>query len=113
MQDSLCSEAGTSCCNRTFTCKMCAACPGALANISVAFSLFINKQIEIQEQIETCLWKLDALISVAVIAKGFYEAPENILCNYFFVAGDVIQEATKANQLSLKELLSVLDKINY
>lgn len=35
----------------------------------------------------------------------FYDLPDNILHNYFSVAGDLIEEATKANQASLNELL--------
>jgi hypothetical protein len=77
-----------------------------MANISVAdFSSFINKQILIQEQLETFLWELEALISAAVIADGFYEVPEKILRNYFFVAGNLIAEAMKVNELSLNELM--------
>ena len=77
-----------------------------MASISVSdFSSFINRQIEAQEKIESCLWKLEALIAVAVIADRFHDFSEKLLHNYFSVLGDLIQEATNANQMSLDELM--------
>ncbi len=69
------------------------------------FSFFINRQIEVQERIEECLWQLKALMTVAVMVEGFHELSENILHNYFSIADDLIGEAAKANQISLSELL--------
>jgi hypothetical protein len=68
------------------------------------FSLFINEQIKIQEQISTYLRGLEALISVAVMMSNFYDLPERILHNYFSIADGLIEEATKANQASIREL---------
>ncbi len=69
------------------------------------FSNFINQQIGAQEQIRTCLWELEALISVALMTDFFYKFSESILHNYFFIASSLIDEATEANQLSLDSLL--------
>lgn len=77
-----------------------------MAIISVAdFSTFINQQIKAQEQIEACLWRLEALMTVALMTDDFYDLSANVLHNYFSLAGDLIEEATKANQMSLGELL--------
>jgi hypothetical protein len=77
-----------------------------MAMISVSdFSSFINQQIKAQEQIGACLWRLEALIAVAVMTNDFYDLSESILHNYFLVAGDLIEEATKANQMSINKLL--------
>lgn len=77
-----------------------------MAISSVAdFSSFINRQIDVQEEIESCLWQIEALIAIAVMTEGFYEFPENILQNYFSVARDLIEVISKANQTSLSELL--------
>ena len=77
-----------------------------MAVISVSdFSLFRNHQIKLQEQVEECLWQLKALIMVAVMVEGFYELSELVLHHYFSIADDLIEEATKANQMSLGELL--------
>ncbi len=67
-------------------------------------SSFINQQIQTQEKIEACLWKLEALMTIAVSADDFYDCPESILHNYFSIAGDLIAEAMITNQLSLKAL---------
>ncbi len=69
------------------------------------FLLFINRQTEVQEKIEACLWRMEALISVALMTDGFYELSGDILHSYFSIAGNLIEEATTANQISLKELL--------
>ena len=69
------------------------------------FSSFINQQIRAQEQVETCLWKLEALIAVALTTDDFYDLTDIILHNYFSIAGDLIETAAKANQISLDELL--------
>lgn len=76
-----------------------------MADIRVAdFLSLINHQIQAQEKIEACLWKLEALITVAVGADSFYDFSEHILHNYFSIVGDLIEEATKVNQSSLSEL---------
>lgn len=69
------------------------------------FSLLINRQIELQERIEECLWQLKALMTVAVMVEGFYELSEIVLHHYFSMADDLVEEATKANQSNLSELL--------
>jgi hypothetical protein len=77
-----------------------------MAILSVSdFSLFINQQIKAQERIEVCLWRLEALIAVALMTDGFYNLSQSFLHNYFSVVGDLIQEAAKANQASFNELL--------
>lgn len=77
-----------------------------MAIISVSnFSSFINQQIKAQEQIGVCLWRLEALIAVAVMTNDFYSLSESILHNYFTVVGALIEEAAKANQVSLNDLL--------
>ena len=76
-----------------------------MAIISVSdFSSFINQQIQAQEQIKACLWRLKALITVTVMMNNFYELSRVILHNYFSIATDLIEEAAKANQTSLNEL---------
>ena len=69
------------------------------------FSSFINHQTKTQEKIEASLWKLEALVAVAVMADGFYDLSEATLRNYFSVASDLIEKATEANQSSLRELM--------
>jgi hypothetical protein len=77
-----------------------------MARMSVSdFQLFLNNQVKVQEKIETCLWRLEALMAVATMTESFYELPENILHNYFSLASDLIEEAAKANQTSLYQLL--------
>jgi hypothetical protein len=76
-----------------------------MADIRVAdFLSLINRQIQAQEKIEACLWKLEALVTIAVTSDCFYDFSEHILHNYFSVAGDLIEEAAKINQSSLSEL---------
>ncbi len=70
------------------------------------FSSFIKHQINSQEKVESYLWKLDALITVATMSDGLCELPENIFQNYFSIAADLIEKAGKANQESLNELLT-------
>jgi hypothetical protein len=41
---------------------------------------------------------------LAVTADDFYDLPTNILYNYFSIADDLIEEATKANQANIREL---------
>jgi hypothetical protein len=76
----------------------------AITSIDDVTSL-INQQIALQEKIETCLWKLDSMISVAVLSDDLYDLSEISLQNYFSVAADIIQKATKANQESLCALM--------
>ncbi len=77
-----------------------------MADYSVAyFSSFINQQIKSQEQIESYLWKLEALITVATMADGFFDLPEDILRNYFSVGTNLIEKAKKVNQESLHRLI--------
>jgi hypothetical protein len=73
------------------------------------FSSFINHQIKAQEQMGFYLWRLEALIAVAIMAGDFYDLPKNILHNYLSMASDLIEEAVKTNQLSLSELLKQED----
>lgn len=68
------------------------------------FSSFINRQVQAQEKIESCLWKLEALINMAVTTDYFHDLSEIVLHNYFSIAGDLIEEATKVNQSILSEL---------
>lgn len=70
------------------------------------FDFFINIQLQSQEKVESCLWKLEALLTPATMAEGFYDIPENFLRDYFSIALDLIEDALKANQESLQELLS-------
>jgi hypothetical protein len=77
-----------------------------MANVIVPdFAFFINRQIESQEQIESCLWKLEALITVATMTDSFCDLPENTLRSYFSIATDLIEKAGEANQKSLSRLL--------
>lgn len=77
-----------------------------MANNRVSdFSSFINQQVQAQEKIESCLWKLKALINVAVTTDYFHDISEVVLHNYFSIAEDLIGEAVQANQLSLNGLL--------
>lgn len=77
-----------------------------MADNSVSdFSSFINHQIRAQEEIETCLWKLEALIVAPVTSGDFYGLSKLILHNYFSVLSDLIEAASKANEESLSELL--------
>lgn len=77
-----------------------------MATLSVTdFASFIKTQIKVQEQIETCLSELESLIAAAVMTDNFYTLSNRILHNYFSVVGDLIGEATKANQTSLDTLL--------
>jgi len=69
------------------------------------FSTFINQQIRAQKRVEACLWKLEALITVAVMTGNFYDLSKSILHNYFSIADELIQEAAKINQASLDNLL--------
>jgi hypothetical protein len=78
-----------------------------MADNSVAyFSSFINQQIRSQEKIESYLWKLEALMTVATMADGFCDLPEDILRNYFSIATDLIEKAGKTNQESIDQLLN-------
>lgn len=77
-----------------------------MAAISVTdFSLFINQQIQAQERAESYLWQLEALVTVATMTHGFYDLPEKTLHNYFLTAGNLVDEVSKANQISLNDLL--------
>lgn len=69
------------------------------------FSSFINGQIESQEQVESSLCKIEALMTVAVMTDGFSDLPEKILQSYFSVAMDLIEKAGEANQASISVLL--------
>lgn len=78
-----------------------------MATSSVSdFSIFINQQIKIQEQIEATLVKLDALITIAVTANNFYEVPKTILHSYLLAVGDLIDEVSKVNQGNLNILFN-------
>ena len=71
-----------------------------MANCSVSeISDLINNRIASQEKIEVCLWKLEALISVAVLTDNFYELPDTILHSYFSIASDLIEDAKQASQV--------------
>ncbi len=77
-----------------------------MADYSVAyFASFINRQIQSQEEIESYLWRLEALMTVATMADGFCDLPEEILRNYFSVVADLIEKASEVNQESLRGLL--------
>jgi hypothetical protein len=67
---------------------------------------FIHVQLKSQEKVESCLWKLEALLTTAIMAEGFYDISENFLRDYFSIALDLIEEALKANQESIHELLN-------
>ncbi len=69
------------------------------------FSPFIHQQIESQEKIESSLWKLEALMTVATMTDGFCDLPEKTLQPYFSVAMDYIEKAGAANQASISALL--------
>jgi len=73
------------------------------ANLS-KFDCFISKQMQAQEQIETCLRGLEALTTVATAADRFYDLPDRILHGYFLVMSDLIEDAIKANQDSMNGL---------
>ncbi len=69
------------------------------------FSPFIHKQIKSQEQVESYLWRLEALMTIATMTDGFCDLPENILQHYFSIAADLIEKAGEANQASIRALL--------
>lgn len=76
-----------------------------MADYSVSdFSSFIHQQIQSQEQIESYLWRLEALMNAATMTDNFFDLPENILHNYFSVATDLIEKAGEANQENLNWL---------
>jgi hypothetical protein len=70
------------------------------------FDSFINIQLQSQEKVESCLWKLEALLTISTMAEGFYDISESVLRDYFSIALNLIEDASKANQVSLQELLS-------
>jgi hypothetical protein len=77
-----------------------------MALMSVSdFSFLINQQTQAQERVEACLWKLEAMLAIAVTTKEFFRLSETTLHNYFSAASDLIEQATEANQVSLTELL--------
>lgn len=67
-------------------------------------SPLINQQIAFLEKVQICLFKLEALIAVAVSTDDFYDLPDVYLHNYFSVVGDLIEEAMEINQQSLHEM---------
>ena len=67
-------------------------------------SPLINQQIAFLEKVQICLFKLEALIAVAVSTNDFYDLPDVYLHNYFSVVGDLIEEAVEINQQSLYEI---------
>ena len=69
------------------------------------FSSFLNHQRQTQEILESCLWKLEALMTVALHSSNFYELSKHIRHDYFSVMGELIMEAIQANQTSLNGLL--------
>ena len=69
------------------------------------FSSFIHRQIQSQEQVESYLWRLEALLTVAIMTDGFCDLPEKILQPYFSVAMDLIEKAGEVNQASISALL--------
>jgi hypothetical protein len=82
-----------------------------MANTRVSdFSSFINRQIESQENVESSLCKIEALMTVAVMTDGFCDLPEKILQPYFSVAMDYIEKAGEANQESISVLLKIMGK---
>src|ERR1700733_998785 len=54
---------------------------------------FLNQQSNAREKIELCLWKLEALMNVALMTDNFFKISENNLHNYFMTAADLIEEA--------------------
>lgn len=77
-----------------------------MADYSVSdFSSFIHQQIRSQEQVESYLWRLEALMTVATMTEGFCDLSENILQHYFSIAADLIEKAGEANQKSISRLL--------
>ena len=64
---------------------------------------FLNQQTKAQEKIELCLWKLEAMVNVALMTDNFFKVSEKNLHNYF-TAADLIEEAVEANDASLSSL---------
>jgi hypothetical protein len=84
-----------------------------MANSIVAdFTTFLNQQIQAQEEVETCLWQLEALITVALMTDGIYSISKSLLQSYLSIADSLIEAASKANQMSLTELLRRVSRIN-
>lgn len=71
------------------------------------FSFIINHQIKQQEQVEFCLERLEALMAVVTMTDNIYDLSRRILHTYFSVVSDLIDDAAKANQISLNELLKL------
>ena len=81
----------------------------AIHRVKEVLSL-INQQVTYQEKIEACLWRLEALIAATLLTDDFYKLSKTTLHNYFSVAIDLIEEATKANQESLRDLYGEKDE---
>jgi hypothetical protein len=69
-------------------------------------SSLINHQVEAQERLEGCLFKLEALMRVVTLGEGIQQLPASVVHGYFSLAEDLIETAIKINQDSLGELLS-------
>lgn len=67
-------------------------------------SSLINQQIEIQEQMEISLWKLEALIEAAVLSENFYDLSRSSLHHYFLIVSGLIEELSNTNQISIDTL---------
>ena len=69
------------------------------------FSLLINQQLSTQQHVEDCLVKAEALAVMARTISDYEQISQPILANYFWIISDCIEEALKANQVSLEILL--------
>lgn len=65
----------------------------------------INQQIESQEKLVGCLFKLEALVRVMNPIDGVQHVPSSVLYGCFSLAEDLIETAIQLNQSCLDRLL--------
>ncbi len=64
-----------------------------MANASLAdLVLFRNQQIQINEQMATCLWNIEALMSVVLTTNNFFDLTKSTMHHYFSVIADFINQ---------------------
>lgn len=77
-----------------------------MASFTIAdLVLFRNRQIQANEKIALCLWKLEALMVVVLTTNGFFELTKSTMHYYFSIAADLIKELIQLNQTNLFNLL--------
>ena len=70
------------------------------------FTILINQQILNSEQLNTCLTKVEALVTLGMNAR-YQDLSENILYEYFWVLSDFLKEALQLNDETLGFLIKV------